>query len=176
MQHQEGRKDMAITVNSRSEAWNVADIIFPTDYIKNDQLSANAGYPILESTADGNSSWISDLGSSLELNIISEHKEVVKTTRIIIVEKPQITETHKITADGVRGCCIHHNLYTAGSCRDYDFMLNYADTQDYSLETLYELAEDICKHSVGQTITNVMFLLRKDAVITTYEINGQDDI
>ena len=164
---------MAITVNSIKEAWEAADKIFPTDYIKDNEASEKAGYDIFKSTIFANDSWISDLGTSLEVNI--DKGNYCDTVRINIEQKPAITEINRITADSVRSCCIKHSLYTNGSCRDYDFMLNYADTQDYSLEMLYDLAEDICKHSDSQTITNVMHILRKDAVITIYEIDGSDE-
>lgn len=164
---------MAITVNSKNEAWQTADRIFPTDYELDPQASKNAGYDIYKSTNPANESWISDLSARLELNI--DKGNYCDTILINIEEKPEIKEINKITADGVRSCCITHNLYTRGTCRDYDFALNFADTQDYSLKMLYELAEDICKHSENQTITNVMHLLRKDAVITIYEIDGDDN-
>lgn len=157
-----------IEVKNAAEAWREADRRFPTDYIKDEESSAAAGYPIYKSTADGNDSWISDLGTSLELNIKKGAR--IYSERIVIKQTPEIIEENKISASSVRNCCIKHNLYTCGTCRDYDRMLNIADTQDFSLETLYEIAEDICKHSEDQTIENVMFLLRKDAVDTFYTL------
>lgn len=55
-------------VSSRQEAWREADRIFNTDYMKDDAASANAGYPVYWSTADGVNAWISDLGDRLEVN------------------------------------------------------------------------------------------------------------
>ena len=156
-----------IKVKSIKEAWAKADELFPTDYEKDDRASANAGYPIYMSTLDGCDSWISDLNSSLELNI--QRGIGIKTVRIVI--EPKITEEKVIDADSVRCCCIKHNLYTKGSCRDYDFMLNFADVQGYSLKNLFEIASDICKHSENQTVENVMFLLGKDAVRTIYHVS-----
>ena len=158
-----------ITVKSIKEAWMEADKLFPTDYMKDEKASANAGYPIYMSTAEGNVSWISDLNTSLELNI--EKGKKLETVRVVIEDEPEITEEKVITADSVRRCCIKHNLYTKGTCRDYDFMLNFIDVQGYSLKNLLEIAEDICKHSEDQTVENVMFLLGKDAVTTFYHIN-----
>lgn len=159
-----------IKVKSIKEAWTKADELFPTDYEKDNVASANAGYPIYMSTLDGCSSWISDLNTSLELNIQEGKK--FKTVRIVIEEEPEIIEEKVIDADSVRMCCIKHNLYTKGTCRDYDFMLNFADVQGYSLKNLFEVASDICKHSEDQTVENVMFLLGKDAVKTFYHIKG----
>ena len=157
-----------IEVKNTAEAWREADRRFPTDYIKDEESSAAAGYPIYKSTADGNDSWISDLGTSLELNI--KKGVCIYSECIVIKQMPEIIEENRISASSVRNCCIKHSLYTCGTCRDYDRMLNIADTQDFSLETLYEIAEDIYKHSEDQTIENVMFLLRKDAVDTFYTV------
>lgn len=68
-------------VTSVKEAWTIADQIFSTDYIKNEAYSKNAGYPIYTSTATGVNAWISDLGTSLELNLQNG-----QTVRIIINE------------------------------------------------------------------------------------------
>lgn len=57
-----------MTVNSISKAWQAANDIFPTDYMKDDQASKNAGYDIYWSTASGVNAWISDLGDRLEVN------------------------------------------------------------------------------------------------------------
>lgn len=75
-----------IKVKSIEEAWMKANELFPTDYIKDEQSTQNAGYPIYKSTAFGNGSWISDLGTSLELNIQKGKK--IETVRIVIEEEP----------------------------------------------------------------------------------------
>ena len=76
-------------VNSREEAWRQADRIFPTDYIKNELASLNAGYPIYRSTSDSEEyrfAQIADLNCRLEINdgiqtinIWIEEEEEVKT-------------------------------------------------------------------------------------------------
>ena len=58
-------------VNSREEAWRQADVLFPTDYIKNEIASAIAGYPIYQSTSDSEEyrfAQIADLNCRLEVN------------------------------------------------------------------------------------------------------------
>lgn len=58
-------------VNSREEAWRQADRFFPTDYVKNEAASANAGYPIYQSTSDSEEyrfAQIADLNTRLEVN------------------------------------------------------------------------------------------------------------
>lgn len=56
-------------VKSVGEAWEEANRIFPTDYMKDDMASKNAGYDVYWSTASGVSAWISDLGDRLEVNL-----------------------------------------------------------------------------------------------------------
>lgn len=75
-----------IVVTSKEEAWSKADEIFPTDYVKDDRSSENAGYDIYKSTQKGMYAWISDLGSTLELNLADG--SVVR----IAVLKPEFPE------------------------------------------------------------------------------------
>ena len=70
-----------ITVRSKEEAWRKADELFPTDYMKDDVRSENAGYDIYTSTLKGMNAWISDLNSSLELNLDNG-----STIRIVVLE------------------------------------------------------------------------------------------
>lgn len=57
-------------VNSISKAWQAVNEIFPTDYIKDENSSARAGYPVYRSTADGHYyDYICDLGNRLEVNL-----------------------------------------------------------------------------------------------------------
>lgn len=57
-----------------------------------------------------------------------------KMIKVKSIKEPEIIEEKVIDADSVRMCCVKHNLYTKGTCRDYDFMLNFADVQGYSLK------------------------------------------
>ena len=74
-------------VRSRKEAWDKADVIFPTDYIKDEIRSKRAGYDIYYSTAKGVNAWISDLGNRLEVNL-----ETGETVNIWIEEEPKFKE------------------------------------------------------------------------------------
>ncbi len=79
---------MKMKVKSREKAWNKADIIFPTDYAKDEARSSRAGYPVYYSTANGVAAWISDLGDRLEINL-----ENGETVNIWIDEKPEFSES-----------------------------------------------------------------------------------
>nr|AHF24063.1 hypothetical protein [uncultured bacterium Contig643] len=154
------------TAKNVQEAWRIADRIFPTDYMKDEEASERAGYPIYRSTAAERNDWISDLGVRLEINIDAP----VETITIWIEQEPEIEETSKMDSDDVRSCCIRNELYTCGTVSEYNAMLNMVRDEEYSTKLLYRVARDIKEHSDNQTITNVMYLLRKEAVRTFYEI------
>ena len=79
---------MNMKVKTKEEAWNKADIIFPTDYAKDEVRSSRAGYTVYYSTAEGVVAWISDLGDRLEINL-----ENGETVNIWIDEEPEFSES-----------------------------------------------------------------------------------
>lgn len=81
---------------SINEAWNMANEIFDTDYMKDDKASQNAGYPIYWSTAEGVNAWISDLGDRLEVN------QNGKSVNIWIEEEPETEPAEVETEKTVR--------------------------------------------------------------------------
>lgn len=70
-------------VKTKKEAWQKADELFPTDYVKDDAASERAGYPIYVSTLGGSDDRICDLNSRLEVTIGNGH------TNIWIDEQPE---------------------------------------------------------------------------------------
>ena len=76
-----------MTVKSKQEAWREANIIFSTDYMKDDIRSSRAGYDVYFSTTAGVDAWISDLGNHLEINL-----ENGETINIWIDDESQFTE------------------------------------------------------------------------------------
>lgn len=70
-------------VKTKKEAWQKADELFPTDYVKNDAASERAGYPIYVSTLEDSEDRICDLNDRLEVIIGNGH------TNIWIDEKPE---------------------------------------------------------------------------------------
>lgn len=88
---------------------------------------------------------------------------------------PEITVNRKWTVQSVMDVCIQNQLYTRGDSEQYGSMLDRVRNLYPSTENLYLIAKDIYEHSKEQTITNVMFMLEKDAVITTFEIDGDDN-
>jgi len=92
------------------------------------------------------------------------------------MKTPNITTRRSWSAGSVRAACIRHDLYTAGDTEDYDHMLSWVERLYPNTDNLYFIAEDIKKHSDEQTITNVMFILEREAVTTTFEIEGSDTL
>ena len=56
-----------ITVNTKAEAWEAVNRIFPTDYEKDEAASVNAGYDIYRHATLNHYSRICDLGNRLEV-------------------------------------------------------------------------------------------------------------
>ena len=67
------RKGEKMKANSIKQAWDMVNELFPTDYMKDEQASQKAGYPVYWSTAEGVNAWISDLTSRLEVNFADGH-------------------------------------------------------------------------------------------------------
>lgn len=87
---------------------------------------------------------------------------------------PSITIEQRWSRDDVRRTCIEQNWYTCGDCGAYDKMLDMVETSTPTTENIYRVAKDICDHSEYQTISNVMFGLMHDAVLTFYTIDGEE--
>ena len=95
-----------------------------------------------------------------------------------IVKIPRIETFRHWTPDRVRQACIRNDLYTRGDNEEYSRMLSFVGVAagGPTTKNLYLVAKDICEHSKGQTISNIMFILESEAVITTFEIDGSDEI
>ena len=64
-------------VRTMEEAWAKVNEIFPTDYMKDDESSQRAGYPIYRSTAEGHYyDYICDLNDRLEVNIAEGNQSI----------------------------------------------------------------------------------------------------
>lgn len=92
------------------------------------------------------------------------------------VKGPKIVE-HKVWSSMmVRETCIRFNLYRGGTVREYENMLfNMVEKMPPTAHNIFIVADDICKHSGNQCITNVMFLLANNAIKTFYEVEGVEE-
>ncbi|MCD7811289.1 MAG: hypothetical protein LUG91_05485 [Ruminococcus sp.] len=86
---------------------------------------------------------------------------------------PAIKANRQWSVSSVRKACIKNHLYTCGDNEDYEHMLDWVSQLYPDTENIYFIAQDIAKHSDRQTITNIMYILENEAVITTFEIDGE---
>ena len=89
---------------------------------------------------------------------------------------PNITVNRQWSARSVRQVCIDNDLYTRGDNEDYSHMLDCVNNYYPDTENIYYIAMDIHRHSKGQTVTNIMYMLENNAVTTSFEIDGNDNI
>lgn len=75
----------------------------------------------------------------------------------------------------VQQACIDNDLYTCGTNDEYMNMLSMVDRLSPDTMNIYFVAKDISNFSKDQTVTNVMYILESEAVITTFEINGSEE-
>ena len=116
------------TVKNRTEAWKKAAEIFPTDYEKDINSSNRAGYPVYRSNIDSMFYyWVSDLGTSLELNMGAEtiriniNEEAAENEEVIRIQqnesipfselKAECYAKH-ITEEAQTGCLNMSEIYT----------------------------------------------------------------
>ena len=125
--------------SNRDEAWQKAKNIFPFDYEKDESSSERAGYPIYRATREsGNNSWISDLGTRLELNIVDGKGRECNTINIWINDRK----------------------YTAAEVREI------VNTQRKEIQSLFEIrkvAED-AKTNAAKIILELVDRLEHDAL------------
>ena len=77
-------------VNTRTQAWEAANEIFPTDYQKDETASANAGYDIYRHATLNPNCRICDLGNRLEV-IVGNCDGIVPSVTNIWIE-PEIVK------------------------------------------------------------------------------------
>lgn len=66
-----------LKVKNMAEAWDLANMIFPTDYEKDEERSLKAGYPVYGSTAEGRHyDYICNLNDRLEINLADGNRTV----------------------------------------------------------------------------------------------------
>ena len=112
-------------VSSKEKAWEEANKIFPYDYVKDEEGSAKAGYPIYTSTASEHpQNWISDLGNRLEVNL-----EDGSSTNIWVEEQGEDVEVTVITKTG------ETRIYKTYAEYRKDFRFFWSSGQESRFET-----------------------------------------
>ena len=112
-------------VSSKEKAWEEANKIFPYDYVKDEEGSAKAGYPIYTSIASEHpQNWISDLGNRLEVNL-----EDGSSTNIWVEEQGEDVEVTVITKTG------ETRIYKTYAEYRKDFRFFWSSGQESRFET-----------------------------------------
>ena len=94
--------------------------------------------------------------------------------KMMIVSKIKANRTWNF--GNIRAACIRNNLYTCGTTEEYNNLANFINKHKPTYENIYMVAFDIYNHSEGQTITNIMYIIERECVYTTFELDGRDDI
>lgn len=152
-------------VNSKEEAWRKVDKIFPTDYIKDENRSEQAGYPVYVSTVEGHEDdYISDLGCRLEVNI-SEGNQSIN----IWISETELGHDISVTVVANSGEKREYNTYE-DYAKDFRFfwssglIMEFDNSTEHHfckmIESLRELDE------AGMTISS-----RRNGLLTTFRYN-----
>lgn len=88
---------------------------------------------------------------------------------------PTIITKRHWSPNSVKTVCIKNNFYTKGTCDEYNRMLKLVETMIPTYENIYIVARNISKHSEQQDVSYIMFLLENKAVVTTFEIYGNEN-
>ena len=150
---------MNATVSTRERAWQLADKLFPTDYMKDERDSLRAGYPVFNTTSTDDKYTgfhISDLNTALELNMGAE------TIRINIEDqeaeiKNNFDKLLQYVTDKRKSAELHERQKYKAYCRiDYD-------DDDEVIKLIYaavlEEMTDLIKDFNPEALTNRQKLL-----------------
>lgn len=72
----------------------------------------------------------------------------------------------------IREMCITHDWYNAGTCRDYDNLLEIVQRMAPTPVNIMRVAQDIVNHTrdvEDAELINVMFVIANDIVMRTFE-------
>lgn len=92
------------------------------------------------------------------------------------MKKAKINVEKVWDAEDVRKMCIKSSYYTRGDCEAYRKMLTFVSKHKPTTGNIYQVAEDIAKHSEMSGFTDdeavelIMFKLDRECVTTCYEI------
>lgn len=90
---------------------------------------------------------------------------------------PTINKIAHWSPSSVRIACIKNDLYDCGYDGSYKRMLEKVEeTPNPTDDDIWMIAQDINDHTDYQTVTNIMYILTKEAITYTFTIDGRDDI
>ncbi len=152
-----------IKVKTMEEAWTKANEIFPTDYMKDDESSEHAGYPIYRSTAEEHfNDYICDLNDRLEVNIAEGNQSIN-----IWIETEEQGEDVEVTAIAQSGETRNYATY-AEFKKEFRFFLSsgnrYEDNEAHFekiISSLREINENDIKIETCRSGLTIIFTYKK---------------
>lgn len=103
------------------------------------------------------------------MSIIQEIQRGKKSFVVV----PKIDAIRIWSPSKFREACVANRLYTRGDNEAYSRLLEWVWTVPPTLNNLYLAAEDICEHSAYSYISNVMYILENETVVTFYDIEDE---
>lgn len=82
----------------------------------------------------------------------------------------KIKEKNTWSPETVRRVCSKYDLFRKGSVDDYNYVLDEVGRMPVTVDNIYNVATFISKYSDNAPVEYIMWLLRKNAVETNYEI------
>lgn len=82
----------------------------------------------------------------------------------------KIIEKNTWSPETVRLVCSKYDLFRKGSVDDYNYVLDEVGRMPVTVDNIYNIAGFISKYSDDAPVEYIMWLLRKNAVETNYEI------
>ena len=88
------------------------------------------------------------------------------------MKAPEITRARSWDVYSVHALCVKYGFYTFGCNAEFDAMLEYVRTHEPTDEAMCRAAIDIFQSSESgiTTLENLLYLLEKEAVVTTFRI------
>lgn len=156
---------MNITVSTKEKAWQLADKLFPTDYMKDEHDSPRAGYPVFNTTSTDDKYTgfhISDLNTALELNMGAE------TIRINIVDqeaeiKNNFDKLLQYVSDKIKSAELHERQKYNYYCDRQAGCWNWTKEQDEAYQKEWD--DIIIQMHTLKDLENAMNLARTKGII-----------
>ena len=88
------------------------------------------------------------------------------------MKTPEITRERRWNVYTVHLLCVKYGLYTYGSNDEFEKLLEFVRTHEPTDEAMYHAAIDIFQSSASgiTTLENLLYLMEKEAVVTTFRI------
>jgi len=138
-----------IEVASATEAWNMVNALFPTDYTIDEGSIERAGYPIYRSNTE-HYDYICDLNDRLEINL----KEGNKTINVWIVEpvEPEPELPTLPVKEEIQNVAAHQYLFEPEQAQIITILVSsseYGSSSDQAVYMAMKATDDFYKNHIA---------------------------